>query len=142
MRVTFSDDAGNTESLTSTATTAVAVQHAETPVVLITASFANVPADHNGENFTFQLNFSENVKAGYAHIRDHAFTINGGDITSAVRKEQGSNQGWTITVKPLGAGTVSITLPETTDCDATGAICTYDGRKLSHSTPASIAGTQ
>ena len=69
VRVTFNDDAGNAESLTSTATTAVAAQPAETPVVLITASFANVPADHNGDNFTFQLNFSENVNAGYARIR-------------------------------------------------------------------------
>ena len=45
-------------------------------------------------------------------------------------------------MKPLGAGTISITLPETTDCDATGAICTDDERKLSNSTPASIAGPQ
>ena len=36
------------------------------PVVLLTASFANVPATHNGSAFTFDLTFSENVKAGYA----------------------------------------------------------------------------
>ena len=29
------------------------------PVVLLTASFANVPADHDGSNFTFDLTFSE-----------------------------------------------------------------------------------
>ena len=114
----------------------------EDPVVLVTATFSNIPATHDGTSFTFDLSFSENVKAGYARIRDHAFTIHGGKINSAVRKEQGSNQGWTITVQPDDNGAVSITLPETTDCDATGAICTYDGRKLSHSTPASIAGTQ
>ena len=94
MRVTFRDDADNAESLTSMATTAVAAQ--PTPAVLLTASFANVPADHNGGNFTFDLTFSENVKAGYARIRDDAFTVSGGDVTSAVRKEQGSNQGWTV----------------------------------------------
>ena len=49
VRVTFTDDAGNAESLTSTATTPIAAQPAETPVDLLTASFANVPADHNGE---------------------------------------------------------------------------------------------
>ena len=49
VRVTFRDDADNAESLTSIATTAVASQPAETPAVLLTASFANVPADHNGE---------------------------------------------------------------------------------------------
>ena len=113
---------------------------AETPVVLLTASFANVPADHNGSNFTFDLTFSENVNAGYARIQDHAFTISGGDINSAVRKEQGSNQGWTITVQPDDNGAVSITLPETTDCDDTRAICTEDGRMLSNRLAFTVSG--
>ena len=140
VRVTFNDDAGNAESLTSTATTAVAAQPAETPVDLLTASFANVPADHNGENFTFQLSFSENVEAGYARIRDHAFTVTGATIASASRMTQGSNQGWNVEVDPTGNGSVTITLPETTDCNAVGAICTDDSRKLSHSTSETVAG--
>ena len=140
VRVTFNDDAGNAESLTSTATTAVAAQPAETPVDLLTASFANVPADHNGENFTFQLTFSENVEAGYARIRDHAFTVTGATIDSASRITQGSNQGWNVEVNPTGNGSVSITLPETTDCNAARAICTDDERKLSHPTSETVAG--
>ena len=140
VRVTFTDDAGNAESLTSTATTPIAAQPAETPVDLLTASFANVPADHNGENFTFQLSFSENVEAGYARVRDHAFTIDGATIDSASRITQGSNQGWNVEVNPTGNGAVSITLPETTDCNASGAICTDDSRKLSHPTSATVAG--
>ena len=109
-------------------------------MVLLTAAFANVPADHNGDNFTFQLNFSENVNAGYTQIRDHAFTVDGGSITNAYRQTQGSNQGWNVEVDPAGNGSVSITLPETTDCDATGAICTDDDRMLSHATSALVAG--
>ena len=140
VRVTFNDDAGNAESLTSTATTAVAAQPAETPVDLLTANFANAPADHNGENFTFQLSFSENVEAGYARIRDHAFTVSGGSIASASRKTQGSNQGWNVEVDPTGNDEVTITLPETTDCDDSGAICTEDERMLSHPTSATVAG--
>ena len=140
VRVTFNDDAGNAESLTSTATTAVAAQPAETPVVLITASFANVPADHNGDNFTFQLNFSENVNAGYARIRDHAFTVDGATIANAYRQTQGSNQGWHVEVDPTGNGEVSITLPETTDCDDSGAICADDERMLSHATSVRVTG--
>ena len=140
VQVTFSDDAGNAESLTSTATTAVAAQPAETPVALITASFANVPADHDGSNFTFDLTFSENVEAGYVRMRDQAFAVTGGTIASATRKTQGSNQGWTMEVDPTGNSSVSITLPETTDCDASGAICTDDSRKLSHPTSATVAG--
>ena len=115
---------------------------AEDPVVRrsVTASFSNMPATHNGTTFTFDLSFSENVEAGYERIRDHAFTISGGEIANAQRKTQGSNQNWTITVKPDGNGAITITLPETSNCDATGAICTEDGRKLSGSTSAPVAG--
>ena len=113
---------------------------AETPVVSLTGSFSSMPTTHNGTTFTFDLSFSENVKAGYERIRDHAFNVTGGKITNAQRKTQGSNQSWTITVKPDGNGAITITLPETSNCDATGAICTYDGRKLSDSTSAQVAG--
>ena len=113
---------------------------AQDPVVLLTASFANVPSDHNGSNFAFQLSFSENVEAGYARIRDHAFTVTGATIDSASRITQGSNQGWNVEVNPTGNEAITITLPETTNCDASGAICTDDSRKLSHPTSAIVAG--
>ena len=114
---------------------------AETPVVLLTASFGNMPATHNGSAFTFDLTFSENVKAGYARIRDHAFTVSGAStIASAVRKTQGSNQNWTITVQPEGNGAISITLPPTTDCDDDGAICTQGGKKLSNRNELAVSG--
>ena len=136
VKVSFTDDEGNSESLTSVATEAVAPK----PVPL-TATFSNVPTSHDGSSeFTFTLSFSENVRAGYARIRDHAFTIDEGDINKAQRVTQGSNQSWTITVKPDGNGDVKLTLPSTTDCDAEGAICTYDDRMLSHSTTITIAG--
>ena len=108
--------------------------------VPVTASFGNIPAEHNGSDFTFDLSFSENVEAGYARIRDHAFSVNGGDINQAQRKTQGSNQHWTVTVDPDDNGAVSITLPETTNCSNAGAICTDDERKLSHSTSDTVLG--
>ena len=138
VRVTFRDDAGNAESLISGATTAVLAR--SVPVDALTASFANMPADHNGENFTFQLTFSENVDAGYARIRNHALTVTGATIDNASRITQGSNQGWNVEVNPTGNGAVSITLPETTNCSDAGAICTDDSRKLSRSTSATVAG--
>ena len=113
----------------------------ETPAVLLTASFDNMPTSHIGSGeFTFTLSFSENVKAGYERIRDDAFNVNGGEITQAQRKVQGSNQTWTITVEPDGNGAISITLPETTDCNVASAICAYDDRKLSHTNVATITG--
>ena len=108
--------------------------------VPVTASFGNMPAEHDGSTFTFDLSFSENVAAGYARIRDHAFSVNGATIRKAQRKTQGSNQNWTVTVDPTGNGRVSITLPETTNCNNAGAICTDDGRKLNHSTSDSVQG--
>ena len=108
--------------------------------VPVTASFGNMPAEHDGSTFTFDLSFSENVAAGYARIRDHAFSVNGANIKKAQRKTQGSNQNWTVTVDPTDNGGVSITLPETTNCNNAGAICTDDGRKLSHSTSDSVQG--
>ena len=136
VRVSFEDDAGNSESLTSVATEAVAPK----PVPL-TATFSNVPTSHDGSSeFTFTLSFSENVRAGYARIRDHAFTIDEGDINKAQRVTQGSNQSWTITVEPDGNEDIVITLPSTTDCSSQRGICTYDDRMLSHSTTITIAG--
>ena len=87
----------------------------------LTASFANMPAEHDGSDFTFDLSFSENVAAGYARIRDHAFSVNGANIKKAQRKTQGSNQNWTVTVDPAGNGAVTITLPETTNCSNASA---------------------
>ena len=44
--------------------------------------------------------------------------------------------------EPRGNGAVTVTLPETTGCDAAGAICTHDQRKLSHATSVPVAGPQ
>ena len=106
----------------------------------LTASFSDMPASHTGGEFTFGLTFSENVELGYVTLRDTAFVVTGGEVKTAQRQRQGSNQAWNITVEPSGQGAVTITLPETTDCGASGAICTGDGRPLSHSLSATVAG--
>ena len=138
VRVTFTDDTGNSESLTSVATDAVTAK--PTP---LTATFSNMPDSHSGSReFTFDLAFSENFPLSYITLRDHTFTVDDGDVTRAQRKVKGSNQTWTITVKPDGNGAVSVTLPASTNCDDEGAICTYDKRKLSNSTSVSIAGPE
>ena len=110
------------------------------PDVPLTASFANVPAEHDGGEFTFDLSFSEDLRMSYTKLRDHAFSVTAGDVRRATRKTKGSSRDWTITVEPAGAGDIAITLPETTRCGARGAICTSDGRKLSHATSANVRG--
>ena len=136
VRVTFTDDAGNDESLTSVATDAVAPK----PVPL-TASFQSKPSTHDGQTaFTFELRFSEEFGISYATLRDHAFTVTDGRVTSARRLTQGSNTGWTITVTPDSAAGVTVVLPVTTDCDADGAVCTQGGRKLSNRNEFTVSG--
>ena len=132
VRVTFTDDAGNDESLTSAATESVAA--APSP---LTASVHDAPQSHDGQSvFTFELQFSEAPKDDFSYktLRDHAFTVTGGEVTKARRLERGKNVRWEIHVRPDGNDDVTIALPATTDCAADGAVCTEDGRMLSRRT--------
>ena len=136
VRVSFTDDSGNRESLTSAATAAVAAK--PTP---LTASFSNVPNSHDGQTaFTFELRFSEEFGISYVTLRDHAFSVTGGTVNKAKRLTQGSNIGWTITVTPDSAAHVTIDLPATADCEAQGAVCTADGRQLSNRLEFTVSG--
>ena len=124
---------------TSTATGTIRNRRVEP----LTASFSGMPTEHDGSSFTFELEFSENVEAGFRKIRDRAFTLDEADITRAQRKNPQSadkNKAWTITVEPDGNETLSITLPTTTSCSSNRGICTGDERKLSHSTSATVEG--
>ena len=136
VRVTFTDDAGNAESLASAATEAVTAK-----LTPLTASFSNVPNSHDGQTaFTFELRFSEEFGISYVTLRDHAFSVTGGTVNKAKRLTQGSNIGWTITVTPDSAADVTIELPATADCNADGAVCTADGRKLSNRLEFTVSG--
>ena len=159
VRVTFTDDAGNAESLTSyaklsappliipdeetppksTATREAreaqgAQESAETP---LTAAIHDAPESHDGEKrFTFDLRFSEDPKEDFSYktLRDHAFTVTRGTVVGARRLDGDSdtpNIRWEISVSPDSNADVTVELPVTTDCDAQGAICTDDGTMLS-----------
>ena len=165
VRVTFTDDAGNAESLTSyaklsappliipdeetppksTATREAreaqgaqeaqeAQEAAESP---LTAAIHDAPESHDGqEDFTFELRFSEAPKEGFSDVtlRDHAFTVTGGEVEGARKLDGGSatpNIRWEITVSPDSNANVTVELPATEDCEAQGAICTDDGTMLS-----------
>ena len=100
--------------------------------VPLTASFENVPSSHDGSAFTFELRFSEEIAISFKTLRDDdVFTVTGGTVKKAQRLEKPSNVRWRITVVPDTDTAVFILLPPTTDCNATGAICTADGKMLS-----------
>ena len=137
VKVTFDDDAGNAETLTSAATAEVA---ASPPP--LTARFEGEPSSHDGQTaFTFALHFSEEFGVSYATLRDHAFRVTGGTVNKAQRLTQGSNLGWRITLTPGSNADVTVVLPETTDCDDQGAICAGDGRMLSNRNEFTLSGS-
>ena len=107
----------------------------------LTARFESVPASHDGSNaFTLGLALSEEFTLSYRTLRDEAFDVTGGAVRKARRRVQGSNRTWTITVQPNSRGAVTVVLPETSDCNAAGAICTDDDRPLSRALSATVAG--
>ena len=134
--VTFTDDAGNEESVSSAATTTVT----QPP---LTATVHGAPVSHDGSAaFTFELRFSENIESlSYTTLHQHAFTVTGGgSVSKARRLEAGKNVRWEITVEPDSNADVTIVLPITTDCSVQGAICTSDGRKLSEPLEITVGG--
>ena len=113
------------------------------PLTPLTASIHDIPANHDGSTtFTFELRFSEEPADGFSYqtLRDHAFTATGGEVVNARRLETGKNLRWEISVGPDGDGPVTVVLPETTDCEADGAVCTGDGRMLSSTLTLTVPG--
>ena len=130
MRVSFTDDRGHQETLTSTATATVA--SAPSP---LTAAIHDAPGSHDGTtDFTFELRFSEDLKEDFSYktLRDHVFTVEGGTVVGARRLVSGSNSRWEVTVEPDSNADVTVELPVTEDCDAQGAICADGDKKLSN----------
>ena len=138
VRVAFTDDAGNAESLTSAATEAVAP-----PLPPLTASFVGVPAEHDGKSeFSFELQFSEDFpgRLPYKKLKEHALQATNGRVTGAARAAPNQNQRWTIRVRPWSPDDVTVSMSATTDCGAPGGICTPDGRPLSNASHATVIG--
>ena len=126
VRVSFIDDADSAESLTSAPTATVTAP--------LTASIHDAPGTHNGVSaFTFELRFSDEPRSDFSYrtLRDHAFAVTGGTVVKSRRLARPLNMRWEIAVEPDGQHDVTVVLPATIDCAASGAICTDDGRKLS-----------
>ena len=138
VRVTFTDDADNQESLTSEATVAVAAAAQAS----LTAAFQDLPDSHDGSAaFTFRVLFSEDVGVSYVNMRDDAFSLSEGGVTGA-RRVDGRSDLWEITVEPDDNSDVGITLPANRSCATTGAICTRGDspRQLTNSPTATVTG--
>ena len=134
VRVSFTDDADHEETLTSAATVVG---------LPLTVRLVFPVASHHGASnvFTFDIRFSEEIPLSYKTLKFHAFDVTGGTILRAQRMNKPSNIKWRIMVRPDSSEDVTIVLPATTDCDADGAVCTEDGRKLSNSLVFTVSGS-
>ena len=81
VRVSFTDDAGHGETLTSAATGIVAAA-----LLPLTVSLENNPATHNGTDvFTFEIRFSEEFPLSFRTLKFHALQVTGGTVKKALR---------------------------------------------------------
>ena len=118
----------------TTKTYTVAVTRAAAP---LTAAFENVPEEHTGEPFSFDLVLSDTPAAATAPV-PASFRVSPG--TASV---SGSGRRYTVTVTPKPANAwkdVTVTLLQPADCTVAGAICTADGRALSNGPSRTVTG--
>ena len=168
VRVTFTDNAGNVETLDSNWAVAAVVSTdlsqaspppeqadpqgqggSESPppssdvVAPLTAAFEGVPAEHDGADgdwIVFRVRFNREPQVSYKVLRNQgAFTVSGGDVRRA-KRVSGRNDLREIHVEPSGDGAVSVTLVGDRACGSRAAVCAADGGKLGNSPSATILG--
>ncbi len=130
MTITVTAEDGRT-----TRTYTVTVTRAKPP---LTASFENLPETHDGSKLImFNVRFNAPLLNSYRTLRDRAFTVKGGRVTSAVRVK-GSSSYWQIRVQPHGDGEVTIVLEPNRRC--WWGPCARPNRRLSNRLAATVAG--
>ena len=136
VRVRFTDDAGNRESVTSAATAAVAARPEP-----LRAWFVDMPAEHDGETaFTFRVAFSDPLSwMNGRRLREDVVAVAGGRATSASRVDRRRDL-WELTVEPDSLADVTVTLAAGAACGTPAAVCAKDGRALSNTISATVRG--
>ena len=100
----------------------------------LTVSFEGLPqTGHGGAGapFTFRLAFSEAVTTTPEALRDHVLEVTNATIEAVSRVDERSDL-WEVRLTPESDAMVTVFLSPAADCDAAGAVCTPDGRMLSH----------
>ena len=103
----------------------------------LTAAFENVPSEHDGTAFTFDLTLSEAPGAGKQPVAA-SFKVAPGKASVS-----GSGTRYTVTVTPKAANAwkdVTVTLAGGRACTEAGAVCTADGRALSNTSSTTVGG--
>ncbi len=108
----------------------------------LTASFENLPANHDGKKlFGFEIVFSEEFRGlKLTALKAGALKLTGGRLVDTKRVTPGENRRVAVRVRPSSDEEMTLTLAVTTDCAAASAICAADGRKLSSPVSATVSG--
>ncbi len=123
-----------------------AQREAVPPPTPFRVSLANLPAEHSGTGtVSFDLIFSEEPRGfSYKVLRDQVIKLTQGSQTftpqKAKRMNKPNNDLWQITAKLRSKEDLTINFEQRENCDASGAICTPDGRMLSNAVSATILG--
>ena len=130
----------NRRQLTNAPAATVAGPAVETAVPALTASFVDMPSEHDGETaFKFRIAFSEEVRMSGRRLRSDVVAVSGGRATKAGRVN-GRKDLWKLTVRPDSLADVTVTLSSGAACDAPEAVCTADGRALSNTISTTVKG--
>ena len=97
----------------------------------LTARFVELPETHGGYGtVSLRILFSEEISISTMTLRDSSFMVANGSVRNA-RRVDGRSDLWEIEIAPSSDADLLVALPATTDCAATGAVCTAGGKVLS-----------
>ena len=130
----------NRRQLTNAPAATVAGPAVETAGPALTASFVDMPSEHDGETaFKFRIAFSEEIRMSGRRLRSDVVAVSGGRATKAGRVK-GRKDLWKLTVRPDSLADVTVTLEAGAACDSPEAVCTKDGRALSNTISTTVRG--
>ena len=104
----------------------------------LTASFASLPASHQGSGtIELRVEFNRPLRTGAADTLELAFQVTNGEVRG-VSLAAGLTEQWEIEIEPLSDADVVVVLPASADCAAPEAVCTAGNQPLSTRLEASI----
>ena len=106
----------------------------------LTASFASVPTEHDGETkFWLELTFDAALAEGSQPRLKALLAVTGGSVKRVRRKDRRLDH-WRIKIQPSSHEAVTVTLAPSPPCGETGAVCTDDGRTFTTGITTQIQG--
>ena len=140
MRVTFTDDADNEETLTSEATAEVTAAPVPLTASLPDSRFQS--ARHNGADDRPQLIVAFSLPVASFEKTTPSVSLTGAAVSSVRRhQEDGLDNAWIFFLDPDGDGDIVLSLVTGRPCDS-GGICTEDGEMLSEGVQVTLPGPE